>query len=63
MTCEKFEMTESMKRRLLAQPLNPLNGMKITVMNRFSALSDSSVESDSAEPARSSGLNASSDVE
>ena len=56
MTCESFEMSDSMKRRLLAQPLNPLRKMKVTVMSRFASPSDSSVESNSHEPARASGL-------
>ena len=63
MTCESFEMSESMKRRLLAQPLNPLRKMRVTVMSRFAHPSDSSVESNSPEPARASGPNADSNVE
>lgn len=54
--CETFEMSESMKRRLMAQPLNPLRKMRVTVMSSQSRKLDSSVESNSAEPARSSGL-------
>lgn len=49
MTCEVFEMSESMRKRMLAQPLNPLKRMKITVMGRFANPSDSSVESNSPE--------------
>ena len=49
MTCEVFEMSESMQKRMLAQPLNPLKRMNITVMGRFANPSDSSVESNSPE--------------
>jgi hypothetical protein len=52
MTCEAFEMSESMKRRLLAQPLNPLRKMNVTVVSSQARMSNSSIESNSAEPAR-----------
>jgi hypothetical protein len=56
MVCEEFEMSESVRRRLMAQPLNPLRKMKVTVMSSQSRGLDSSIESNSPEPARASGL-------
>lgn len=44
---EGFEMSETMRRRLLAQPLNPLRKMKISVMRSQAKNGlNSSVESD-----------------